>query len=63
MRGFKIKLQFSGTDFSPMIDQIIELDTKPELYLEYLKQPWFNNNVVPENSSSKKAVDEKYFVA
>ncbi len=53
-RGIKIKLQFSGMDFGPLIEQIIALDTQPELYLEYLKQPWFKNNVVPENSSSKK---------
>jgi hypothetical protein len=41
-------------DFSPVIDQIIKLDTQPDLYLQYLKQPWFNNNLV---SSSLLARD------
>jgi hypothetical protein len=54
VRDFKIKLQFSGMDFSPLIEQIIALDTQPELYLECLRQPWFNNNTIPENTSSKK---------
>jgi len=41
-------------DFSPVIEQIIAIDTQPELYLKYFEQPWFKNNIVPENSSSKK---------
>jgi alpha(1,3/1,4) fucosyltransferase len=54
VRGFKTRLQFNGMDFSPVIEQIIALDTKPELYLQYLKQPWFNNNIPPQSSSTQK---------
>ena len=53
-RDFKTKLQFSNMDFSRLIAQIIALDTQPALYLQYLEQPWFKNNAVPENSSLKK---------
>jgi len=54
MRGFKTQLQFAKMDFAPLIDRIIELDTKPELYLQTLAEPWFKNNTIPENSSLKK---------
>jgi hypothetical protein len=54
MREIKTNIQFNKMDFSPLIDRIIELDTKPELYLQCLQQPWFNNNTVPENSSAQK---------
>ena len=54
IRGFKTNLQFAGMDFGPLIERIIALDTQPELYMQYLAQPWFKDNVVPENSSLKK---------
>ena len=54
IRGFKTKLQFTKMDFRPVIDRIITLDTQPDLYLQYLQQPWFNNNIIPDNSTSKK---------
>ena len=54
IRDFKTKVQFSNMDFTPLIDRIIEVDTNPELYLQYLNEPWFKNNSVPENSSTKK---------
>lgn len=54
MRDFKTRLQFKNMDFSPLIDRVIELDTKPDLYLQYLKQPWFNGNTIPKSSSSKQ---------
>ena len=53
-RSFKTKAQFAGMDFSPLIKQIIAIDQQPELYLEYLKQPWLNNNALPERFSTKK---------
>jgi hypothetical protein len=53
-RDLKINLQFAKMDFSPLIEQIIALDTAPGLYLEYMSQPWFKNNTIPENSSLKK---------
>ncbi|HEY4324123.1 MAG TPA: glycosyltransferase family 10 [Mucilaginibacter sp.] len=54
IRDLNINLQFSKADFSPVIDHIIALDSQPELYLQYLKQPWFNDNAVPEKSSAGK---------
>jgi len=54
IRNLKTRLQFAKMDFSPVIEQIIAIDTQPELYLKYFEQPWFKNNIVPENSSSKK---------
>jgi hypothetical protein len=54
IRNFKTDFQFTKINFTPLIDQIIAIDTQPELYLQYLSEPWFKNNVVPENSSSRK---------
>jgi hypothetical protein len=53
-RNFKTKLQFAGMDFGPVIEKIIELDTHPDLYLQYLKQPWLNDNTLDERFSTKK---------
>ncbi|MFD2145597.1 glycosyltransferase family 10 domain-containing protein [Mucilaginibacter antarcticus] len=47
------QLQFKNMDFSPLIERIIELDTKPEMYLQYLKQPWFKQNQPPADISAK----------
>jgi hypothetical protein len=33
-----------------MIEYIIELDNNDDKYLEVLKQPWFNNNQIPDNN-------------
>jgi len=54
LRDLKTILQFSKMDFGPVIEQIIALDTQPDLYRQYLAQPWFNNNTIPENSLSVK---------
>ncbi len=54
VRSLNINLQFSGMDFSPVIDQVIALDKNPELYLKYVREPWFNDNTVPEHTSSKQ---------
>lgn len=53
-RDLKINLQFAKMDFSPLIEQVIKLDSDPALYMEYMKQPWFKNNTIPENSSLRK---------
>lgn len=54
VRNIKINLQFTGKDFTPLIDQIIALDTQPDLYEQYIREPWFNNNTIPEKTFSKK---------
>jgi len=53
-RDLKINLQFAKMDFSPLIEQVVKLDSDPGLYMEYMKQPWFKNNTIPENSSLQK---------
>jgi alpha(1,3/1,4) fucosyltransferase len=53
-RQLKMRYQFQNLDFKPLIDRVIELDEDNGKYIEVLKQPWFNNNAVPENSSLKK---------
>jgi hypothetical protein len=54
IRGLKIDLQFAKMNFGALIEQIIALDTQPDLYLKCLAEPWFKNNAVPENSSTRK---------
>jgi hypothetical protein len=54
-RELKMKREFNNLDFSPLIDRIIEIDKNDDLYIAYLKQPWFNNNVV---SPSLKTRDQ-----
>jgi len=51
-RETKMNIQLKKFDFSPVIERIIELDTQPDLYLKYLKEPWLNNNT-GEDSSAK----------
>lgn len=53
IRDFNRRLQLKNMDFSPLIEKIVELDTNAELYLQYLKQPWFNQNQIPVNASAK----------
>lgn len=53
-RNLKTKIQFNKTKFSDLVEQIVELDKNPSLYLEYVKQPWLNQNEIPENSLTKK---------
>jgi hypothetical protein len=54
LRDFKTRLRFGKMDFSKVIERIIELDTNPDLYLQQLQQPWFNNNTLPENTLNKQ---------
>ncbi len=55
MRGRKLKmqLQFDKNELSNLVDQVVELDKNPDLYLEYVKQPWFHQNKIPEKVSVK----------
>ncbi len=52
-RSIKMHIQFKNTNFEPLINRIIELDTSHELYLEMLKQPWFINDELPVAVSLK----------
>ena len=36
--------------FDKMIEHIIELDKNNDKYLEVLRTPWFENNIIPENN-------------
>lgn len=51
-RSYKMSHQYKKFDFSPVIDQIIKVDQDLDLYLEYMKEPWFKGNSIPENSLS-----------
>jgi hypothetical protein len=37
-------------DMDQMIQYIIQLDKDDNRYLEMLKTPWFENNIIPENN-------------
>ncbi|KQR72693.1 glycosyltransferase family 10 domain-containing protein [Pedobacter sp. Leaf176] len=51
-RKLKMKLLFNNLNSAPFIEKIIEIDRNQDLYIEYLKQPWFNDNIIPQYSSS-----------
>ncbi len=53
-RQVKMNLQFNNLDFSALIDRIIEIDTNQDLYIDYLKQPWFKNNEVDMDTTNKE---------
>ena len=55
MRGRKLKLdlELKQSDFCNLIDKIVELDQNPDLYLQYISQPWFHQNKIPELLSTK----------
>lgn len=46
-------LNYNNLNFEPLIEKIIEIDNNKDLYINYLKEPWLNNNQVPLNSYSK----------
>ncbi len=52
-RKAKMNLQFNNLDFSSLIDRIIEIDTNQDLYINYLKEPWFKNNKVNMVTTNK----------
>lgn len=45
-----------GSD-EALIERIIELDRNDELYLEYLRQPWFHENRIPESARAENILD------
>ncbi|MEO5910950.1 MAG: glycosyltransferase family 10 [Pelobium sp.] len=53
--GKKLKMfkQFHNSDFSEVIDRIIELDQNPDLYKNMIKESWFNQNQVASITTSK----------
>jgi hypothetical protein len=63
-RGLKMYMQFLSTDFKPLIDRVVELDSDKTLYLDMLKQPWLINNSLPADASLKnrwiEIFDHKY---
>ena len=52
-RQLKMKVEFNGLNYKKLVDRIVEIDENEQLYRQMLLQPWFNDNVIPENSSSK----------
>jgi len=52
-RQLKMKLQYNNLDFSSVIDRIIEIDQNQDLYIEYLKEPWFHHNIIPEGTQNR----------
>jgi hypothetical protein len=50
-KDLKMKLQYNGLDFKELIDKIIAIDNNTDLYIKYLKEPWFKENQVPEQAS------------
>ncbi|HWD90001.1 MAG TPA: glycosyltransferase family 10 [Mucilaginibacter sp.] len=50
-KELKMKWQFGGLDFAPLIERIIELDCDDSKYLTMLKQSWFRDNKPPLNAS------------
>ncbi|MFI5452385.1 glycosyltransferase family 10 domain-containing protein [Pedobacter sp. UC225_61] len=52
-RRLKMYLNYNNLNFEPLIEKIIEIDNNKDLYINYLKEPWLNNNQVPLNSYSK----------
>jgi hypothetical protein len=52
-RNLKTYMQAGTINFQPVIDRIIELDQDNDKYIEMLSEPWFNNNTIPVNTSSR----------
>ncbi|MDF3079271.1 MAG: hypothetical protein K0S09_3160 [Sphingobacteriaceae bacterium] len=53
-RKLKMKLETNKLDYTPLIEEIIEIDSDDTLYANYLREPWFKGNKVPANSSTKE---------
>jgi hypothetical protein len=41
---------YDHVNFSQMIEYLIELDNNPDKYLQVLRTPWFDNNIIPETN-------------
>lgn len=53
-RELKMKCEYSRTDYQSLVDRIVEINENDSLYLDMLKQPWFNNNDIPEHTNAVK---------
>lgn len=47
--------------YEKMIEKIIELDKDDKKYLEFLKQPWFKENKIPDTIKNKEKVLIKFY--
>ena len=54
IRNQKMNIQFNNLNFSDIIDQIITIDKNEDLYIQYLKQPWFKQNQLPQNTNNRE---------
>ena len=50
----KMRTLLNKLDFAPLIDRIKEVDNNPEIYKAILAEPWFKDNRIPEELSSKQ---------
>jgi len=48
-KGRLIKMSFQYRDFEQLIEKIIEIDRNDDLYVSYLLEPWFHNNIPPSS--------------
>ena len=53
-KKLKMSLQYQKLDFCPLIDEIIKIDSDPELYKAMLKKSWFIKNQAPEHLSTAR---------
>lgn len=53
-RKFKMRLQLDNLNFSKLIDRIIEIDSNDELYYQYINEPWFKGNKIPDDTFNNK---------
>ncbi|UKT64391.1 glycosyltransferase family 10 domain-containing protein [Pedobacter mucosus] len=47
----KMNIELNNLDFTPLIDQIIDIDQNQELYINMLKEPWLEGNKISEDVS------------
>ena len=53
-RDVKLDLQFRDFDFKKVIERVIELDSDDSKYIEVLEKPWFIDNKLPLNTSTRE---------
>ena len=52
----------SPADYGDAINQIIELDTNDDKYMQMVEQPWFNNNQMPTEMRQESLTEFLAFV-
>lgn len=52
-RELKMKIEFNNLNYKALVEKIIEIDSNEDLYIQMLKEPWLNNNIIPDNTFSK----------